>query len=518
MRKLVLLWILILAGCSSGSTVINEEPNRENETVESAENAQTNPVTVLEDFDSVEEWLIDRLFAQAEDHYVDFRLQGQWVFGPSPHKVYFDNNHSVRVAPKSIQLGNINILEDMELVGQSLSLVPHAALSILEEVVVSEMYIEPRFNNGRLIVSVEEMLSQLGQGGLFEVVMNFYITSVNHQLQTHGLSSEAESYLSRKALLSPMAAMSEAYWLQVMVNHNLLTAEEEQRFNEFLLDEYAKEVVEFYQARDFDASTLPPHRNPDISMYKFYQYIYESDPSTYMGLVYKGTGVRHHERVVRPDWCMHNSQCESEVDWQIDYPYEVHIFEAEFSNVEPIEFLMTTNVSQATAEEQLSKLAFVHGQMPRVMLLGLQGVLLVEGTGGAWGGPYNGYHTIQAACDLCNLFEFDGLATLVLHELAHATLDADIPRPDHIQPGQTISSLGLVNSDRRDQAAALDGVFVSKYAEDFPDKEDIAETVTLYVAARYYSDRLGPVTADALRRFLPHRFALLDEVFDEFNQ
>jgi hypothetical protein len=515
MKKLVLLWMLLLAGCSSGSTVINEEPIRENETVESAENEQTNPVTVLEDFDSVEEWLIDRLFAQAENHYVDFRFQGQWVFGPSPHKVYFDNNHSIRVAPSNTRQGNISVIEDLELVGQSLSKVPHVALNMLDQVVISPQSINPSYINGQLSVSVDEMVSQLDQRGLFDLVMTYYIDFVNQELSNQSIIELPASNLSYKSQTNGLYAMSEAYWLQVMVDHNLLTSEEEQRFNEFLLDEYAIEVVGFYEARDFDASTLPPHQNPDIKMD---HRIFENVISSFEQLRFIGRGTRYHERIVLPEWCMHPSQCTNEVDWTRAYPYDVFIFEADFSNNESIEFLMTTNVTQQEAEEKLSFLARIYGQMPPLMLKGLQALILIEGRGNVWGGPYHGYHTVLSNCGFCDLFEFEGLARLILHELAHATLDEGGFVPHHENLNAEVAPLGLVPLNRWLDEAERDAVYVTKYAENFPEIEDIAETINLYVAARYYSDRLGPVTADALRRFLPHRFALLDEVFDEFNR
>ncbi len=106
---------------------------------------------------------------------------------------------------------------------------------------------------------------------------------------------------------------------------------------------------------------------------------------------------------------------------------------------------------------------------------------------------------------------------MVLHELVHSTLDEGTFRPDHENPSKRVSSLGLVRSSDWATQIKLDGTFPSQYAEEYPKEEDLAETILMYAAMRYYPERLHPITPDAIRRFMPNRVALLDQLFDQIE-
>ena len=80
----------------------------------------------------------------------------------------------------------------------------------------------------------------------------------------------------------------------------------------------------------------------------------------------------------------------------------------------------------------------------------------------------------------------------MLHELAHLAL------PD----------LGRSAEWRAAQEA--DGVFITDYAERFPLREDVADTLVAYVAVRHRRARIGEPLARAIERAIPARLAILD--------
>ena len=82
----------------------------------------------------------------------------------------------------------------------------------------------------------------------------------------------------------------------------------------------------------------------------------------------------------------------------------------------------------------------------------------------------------------------------VLHESGHVSLD-----------------LAHANSAGWRAAQEADGVFISDYARDFPDREDIAESIPPYFAVRYWPERLTETVRSAILAAIPNRLAYFDE-------
>ena len=59
-------------------------------------------------------------------------------------------------------------------------------------------------------------------------------------------------------------------------------------------------------------------------------------------------------------------------------------------------------------------------------------------------------------------------------------------------------------------AQAADARFISSYAQDFPVREDVAESFLPYVAVRYRSDRISQSLADTLLAAMANRIDYLD--------
>ena len=66
-------------------------------------------------------------------------------------------------------------------------------------------------------------------------------------------------------------------------------------------------------------------------------------------------------------------------------------------------------------------------------------------------------------------------------------------------------------------AQIADGTFISTYARDFPDREDIAESFLPYLAVRYRSERISQALADTILQTIPNRIAYFDnQSFDMY--
>jgi hypothetical protein len=80
-----------------------------------------------------------------------------------------------------------------------------------------------------------------------------------------------------------------------------------------------------------------------------------------------------------------------------------------------------------------------------------------------------------------------------VHEAAHTSLDA-----------YHASAPGWL------AAQAADPTFISTYARDFPDREDIAESFVPYLAVRYRADRIPASLRVIIEETMPNRIAYFD--------
>jgi len=134
------------------------------------------------------------------------------------------------------------------------------------------------------------------------------------------------------------------------------------------------------------------------------------------------------------------------------------------------------------------------GQMPLVLLNDL-GTISVHGnvgngigaTAAWWNGDLNIYNSVSGSAR----------EETIIHEFGHLTMEKIL---------QTWS--GAQDAWRAAQNA--DRIFISQYAEDFPAREDIAESLMMYIAVRVYPDRVGAERAADLEETFKHRFDFFD--------
>ena len=197
-----------------------------------------------------------------------------------------------------------------------------------------------------------------------------------------------------------------------------------------------------------------------------------SDPTTLGSITYAGRG----ERLVydrRPGMRITINA------YLFDVPYAGQVVEfrvnPEFGSIE-------------AAQAEVETYAPALGQMPAVLMAAITHVVIHAGDE-LWGGG------ILIHTDRGEDYIRDGfMEETMVHEATHTALD-----PAHRDsPGWRA-------------AQAADGVFISGYARDHPDREDVAESFLAWFALRYQSERLTAADRAVILRTIPNRLAYFDE-------
>jgi hypothetical protein len=203
--------------------------------------------------------------------------------------------------------------------------------------------------------------------------------------------------------------------------------------------------------------------------------ITSSDPTTLQGIAYAGQGLRtmYDRRVA--NWITVNA----------------YLFNASFDDGLTAEVQVNPEFgSSDSALVEAQKNATVIGRLPTALRMDVQTVWIHKGIEPFGGGNNNLLiHIGQAA-----LYEADGiLEETFVHEASHSSLDASHASA----PGWLAAQIA-------------DSGFISTYARDNPQREDIAESFLPYLAVRYRSDRITQGLNDTIVQTIPHRIAYFD--------
>ncbi len=226
-------------------------------------------------------------------------------------------------------------------------------------------------------------------------------------------------------------------------------------------------------------STLPPFGgtifiDPDI--------ITSSDPTTFQNLSFAGQGSRTmFDRRVN-DWIT----------------VDAYLFNASFDDGLAAEIQVNPEFGGSDAAlAEAEKYAEVIGRLPTALRNDVETVWIHKGTQPFGGGNNNLLIHIGQA----DLYTADGiLEETFVHEAAHTSLDAA-----HASAPAWLA------------ARSADPTFISTYARDFPNREDIAESFLPYLAIRYRSDRISQSLANTIMQTMPNRIAYFDnQSFDMY--
>ena len=174
---------------------------------------------------------------------------------------------------------------------------------------------------------------------------------------------------------------------------------------------------------------------------------------------------------------------------------EAYIFRAYFKDVDPIEFVVNKEFGHwSRAYNIAADYAELFGKLPTRLKQGVDVFWIHQGLG-----QFGGYQrSILIHTDYAERFILPrgNLIDVLAHEAAHAVLDWTYD--------------GLVSRDAWLEAASLDGTYFTHYAKNYPEREDIAETIVAYMLVRFYPDRADLDVIETFERTLKHRFELLD--------
>lgn len=200
-----------------------------------------------------------------------------------------------------------------------------------------------------------------------------------------------------------------------------------------------------------------------------------SDPTTFQGLTPAGQGSRvMFDRRVG-DWVT----------------VDAYLFGATFDDGLTIEVQVNPEFGSSDAARVVAlKYAEVIGRLPTALRAQAETVWIHRGVNPFGGGNNNLLiHTDQA-----DLYEANGfLEETFVHEAAHTSLDA-----------AHASAPGWM------AAQDADPTFISTYAAEFPNREDIAESFLLYLAIRFRADRLSASLVNTIVQTMPNRIAYFD--------
>lgn len=203
--------------------------------------------------------------------------------------------------------------------------------------------------------------------------------------------------------------------------------------------------------------------------------ITDSDPTTFLGLVPAGQEVR--------------TMFDRRVNGWIDV--SAYLFEATFDDGLTAEVQVNPEFgSVAAAEAQALFYAEAIGRLPTGLRIDVETVWIHAGVEPFGGGNNNLLIHIGQG----DLYVADGiLEETFVHEAAHTSLDA-----------AHASSPGWL------AAQAADPTFISTYARDNREREDIAESFVPYLAVRFRSDRISQSLEDVILATIPNRIAYFD--------
>jgi uncharacterized protein YjdB len=217
----------------------------------------------------------------------------------------------------------------------------------------------------------------------------------------------------------------------------------------------------------------PPYRgtvglDPDI--------ILPSDPTDFVGLERAGRG----ERFV----------ADRRHGWITMLAY---LFDATFANGLSVEFQVNPEFGTwAEAEAAARAYAPALGQIPVALRTGVGAVWIHRGDE-AFGGSRRG---LTVHTDRGDKYRKWGiLPEVFVHEGVHASLDS----AHENTPGWLA-------------AQVADPTYISTYARDHPEREDVAESFSAWLAVRHRRDRITEGMADTITSAIPHRLAYFDSL------
>jgi hypothetical protein len=173
-----------------------------------------------------------------------------------------------------------------------------------------------------------------------------------------------------------------------------------------------------------------------------------------------------------------------------------YIFNAIFSDGSNIEIQVNSEFSSSeNAFNYAEKYSKVIGQLPKILRKDVRTVWIHKGKKPFGGGNFN----LLIHTDQGDEYISKGiLEETLIHEASHTSLDWP-----GISKNHGISK-GWIEAQKADKG------YISDYAEDYPNREDIAESFLPWVVVRYKADRIGEKHRNKIIKAIPNRLRYFD--------
>lgn len=175
---------------------------------------------------------------------------------------------------------------------------------------------------------------------------------------------------------------------------------------------------------------------------------------------------------------------------------DVHTFAVAFADGPEVGLWVHPSVgTQEEAEEVAALLVGPLGRLPAVMRGKLSHVVIHSGDEAAFA-EHLGHFFAVYEDNVRNRISTHDLEETVFHESVHATLDAE-----------------WAGSAQWRQAQAADGAFITEYAAELPEGEDLAESALFAYTYLRHPERLPPEIARGVEAIMPARLAVFETIF-----
>ncbi len=175
------------------------------------------------------------------------------------------------------------------------------------------------------------------------------------------------------------------------------------------------------------------------------------------------------------------------------------LFVANFSDGTQIEVQVNNEFENKTNAEKVAlKYVEVIGKLPGIFRKDVETIWIHKGNEDFGGGNNN----LLIHHDRGLEYQKNGfLEEAFLHEASHTSLDS-----------YHSSSSGWIEAQIADN-----GNFISDYAKEYPQREDVAETFPLCFALKYKRDRLDNGIIQKIEKAIPSRIKYCNNVFENMN-
>lgn len=232
-------------------------------------------------------------------------------------------------------------------------------------------------------------------------------------------------------------------------------------------------ALETVFAKKNNSSNKPPFEG---TAYVDKDIIRKNDPSDFISLEYVGL-VKEESFDRRADAWVDQDMFVFNVKYKHKKGTRV-IVNKEFGNVK-------------NAQRQAERYAFVVGQMPLVLLRDLDTITIHKGKKPFGGGNRD---ILVHTGDGEKLMRDGFLEEVIFHEGCHTSLDAD-----------------AYENPAWEKARLSDNNFISSYALDYPNGEDVAESCLMYFASKYRPDRIPNGVKNLILKTIPSRIDFFDK-------